>query len=486
MPDPVRRLSVPPLAGLEGQRCRALGSGGVAVRLPYSLPLQPSTVQGSHLSAIAPPFVHQRGGAGGGHSGSYSQECCGACSSAFSRLLQPAFCCVEDLGVLETRHRSLDPQCLRGRVPFPDGDPVCPPVCSSGRLDGLHRPQGSLPADPCPSGFSSLPSVCGPGQRVPVLCPLLWPLHGSTGLLTGHGSCFRHSPFLGYPHASVPRRLASPVVLSRISPSRPSGGPQSLPRARDCGESGEVPPRTFSGSTVSRGGDRLPVFQGFSIAGSRRQASINSRRISVLRRSSSQYLALASGHALLPLPSCSGRSTSCEIPPALSPQLLGLRGSVGQDSLVSGLPQGSLVVARPSPSVFRGVSGASLSRSGLLVRRLRRGLGSSPGFSHRFRPLGSRSGLSVYQRPRASCHQGGSPPLPVFSGGEECVRLLRQQHGGVVSPGDSALGRIPLDPSVTPVHSGVPECSGGLSRPHQLPHTEWSLHPEVFLSISRM
>ena len=87
LPDPVRRLSVPPLAGLEGQRCGSLGSGGVAVRLPHSLPLRPSTIQGSHLDAIVPPFVHQRGGAGGGHSGSYSQECCGACSSAFPRLL---------------------------------------------------------------------------------------------------------------------------------------------------------------------------------------------------------------------------------------------------------------------------------------------------------------------------------------------------------------------------------------------------------------
>ena len=187
-------------------------------------------VQGSHLDAIIPPFVHQRGGAGGGHSGSYSQECCGACSSAFPRLLQPAFCCVEDLRVLETCHQSLDPQSLRGRVPFQDGDhPVCSPVCSSGRLDGLHRSQGSLPASPCPSGLSSLPSVCGTGQSVPVLCSLLWPLHGSAGLLTGHGSCFRHSPFLGYPHEAIPRRLACPVVLLRISPSRPSGSPRSLP-----------------------------------------------------------------------------------------------------------------------------------------------------------------------------------------------------------------------------------------------------------------
>ena len=218
LPDPVQRLSVPPLAGLEGQGCGSLGGGVVAVRLPHSLPLRPSIIQGSHLHAIVPPFVHQGGGAGGGHSGSDSQECYRACSSAFPRLLQPSFCSVEDLGVLETHHLSLAPQSVRGRVPFPDGDhPVCPLVCSSGRLDGLHRSQGGLPAGPCPSGLSSLPSVCGTGQSVPVLCSLLWPLHGSTGLLTSHGSCFRHSPFLGNPHAAVPRRLACPVVLSRLS-----------------------------------------------------------------------------------------------------------------------------------------------------------------------------------------------------------------------------------------------------------------------------
>ena len=86
MPDPVRRLSVPPLAGLEGQRCGALGGGGVAVRIPHSFPLQTSFIQGSHLPAFLPPFLHQRGGAGGGYSGSCSQECGGACSSAFPRL----------------------------------------------------------------------------------------------------------------------------------------------------------------------------------------------------------------------------------------------------------------------------------------------------------------------------------------------------------------------------------------------------------------
>ena len=299
MPDPVRRLSVPPLAGLEGQRCRALGGGGVAVRIPHSFPLQTSSNQGSHLPAFLPPVVHQRGGSGGGYSGPCGQECCGACSSAFPRLLQPAFRGVEDLRILETRYRSLDPQFVRGCVALPHGDhPVGPSLCSSGRLDGLHRPQGSLPAGPCPSGLLALPSVCGSGQCLPVLCPLLRPLHGSTGLLTGHGSCFRHSPFLGYLHEAVPRRLARPVILSRVSPSRPQCGPRSLPRTGDSCESGEVSPSAFTDSPVSRGGGGLAVFPGFSIAGARRQASLNRRRISILCRSSSEYLALAARYAV--------------------------------------------------------------------------------------------------------------------------------------------------------------------------------------------
>ena len=475
MPDPVRRLSVPPLAGLEGQRCGALGGGGVAVRIPHSFPLQTFSNQGSHLPAFLPPFVHQRGGSGGGYSGPCGQECGGACSSAFPRLLQPAFRFVEDLRILEIRHRSLDPQFVRGCVALPHGGhPVGPSLCSSGRLDGLHRPQGSLPAGPCPSRLSAHPSnpVCGSGQCLPVLCPLLRPLHGSTGLLTGHGSCFRHSPFLLYPHEAVPRRLARPVVLSRVSPSRPQCGPRSLPRAGDCCESGEVTPRAFPDSPVSRGCGRLAVFPGFSIAGACRQASVNRRRISILRRSSSEYLALAARHAVLSLPSRYWRPTSCEISPTLSPQVLGSRGPVSQDSLDSRLPQGSSVVARPSPS------GSGVSGSGLLVRRLRRGLGSSSGFSHCFRPLGFRSGLSVHQRSGASGHQGGSPPLPLFSGREECSSILRQLHSGVVSPqggghqvavpqlpgsGDSPLDGVLLHPTVTPVHSGVPERSGGLS-----------------------
>ena len=103
-------------------------------------------------------------------------------------------------------------------------------------------------------------------------------------------------------------------------------------------------------------------------------------------------------------------------------------------------------MASPSLSGVRGVSAANLSwTSG---RRLGRGLGSSLRFSHRFRPLESRTKRSLDQRQRASSHPRGSPPLPVFSGREECVSVLRQQHSSVLPPQEGGT-RSPFLNSLT-------------------------------------
>ena len=70
---------------------------------------------------------------------------------------------------------------------------------------------------------------------------------------------------------------------SRDSHTRPSDGPRPLSGAGHRCQPREVTPRTLSGGSISQGGDQCPVFQGFSVAGSNRQAAINSWRISVLR-----------------------------------------------------------------------------------------------------------------------------------------------------------------------------------------------------------
>ena len=217
--DPIWRLSVPPLAGLEGQGCGAVGGRGAAGRLLSALPQPPSTFLCSAPNAFLQPHLHQGGCSGGGHLGLSCQGCCGACSTPFSRLLQPSVRCVEDLGVVASSHRPLPSQSLCGHVSISDGDhSVCASVGASGGLDGLHRPQGSVSSGAGSSCFSSLSSLRLPRQGLSVQGSLLWPLHGSAGLHQGHGSCFRHPPFYGNPYEALPRRLARPVFLSQIPP----------------------------------------------------------------------------------------------------------------------------------------------------------------------------------------------------------------------------------------------------------------------------
>ena len=217
MPDPIRRLSVPPLAGLERQGCGSVGGGGAEGGIPHPFPQSPSAVRGAHPYAILQPLVHRRGCAWGGHPGFDCQGCGGACSASLPRLLQPSVCGVENVGVVASGHRSLDPQSLRGCVTFPDGDhSVCTAFSPSGRLDGLH--QSPAPTGSRPPGISPLPLICGKRPSLSVHSAVFWPLHSPAGYHPGLGSCFRHFPFTGYSNASLPRQLACPVLLSRVSP----------------------------------------------------------------------------------------------------------------------------------------------------------------------------------------------------------------------------------------------------------------------------
>ena len=214
MPNPVRRLSVPPLAGLEGQGRGSVGGGGPPGGVSHTLPPASSSVCGTHPHAFVWPYFHQRGFSRGGHPGVDCQGCCGACSSSLSRLLQLPVCGLEDLGVVATGHRPVSPQSLRGRFALPHGDhPVCSSVCPTGGLDGLHRPSGGLSSGSCSSGISSLPALCGSWPHLPVQSVVLRFVHGPTCLHSGYGSCVRYSSFLGYPYASLPGRLARPGLL---------------------------------------------------------------------------------------------------------------------------------------------------------------------------------------------------------------------------------------------------------------------------------
>ena len=359
--DPIRRLSVPPLAGLEGQGCGAVGSRGAEGWLLSAFPQHPSTFHCSHPDAFVQPHLHQGGCSGGGHLGLSCQGCFGACSTPFSRFLQPSVRCMKDLGVVASGHRPLPSQSLCGRVSVSDGDhSVCAPVGASGGLDGLHRSERSISSSAGSSSFSSLSSLRVQRPSLPVQSAVLWPLHGSAGLHQGHGSCFRNSPFYGDPYETVSRRLARPVFLSRVSPPGSSDCPPTLSRVGDCCQPSEIQSGSIAGCSVSGGCHRHNVFQGFSVAGAHLQAPVNSHRISVLRHASRELVALAAGRPFFAGSPSSWRQTEDEVPPDLPPSLLGSSESGGSSVCVGGVSPRPPVVAPPSSSVSRSVSARCL------------------------------------------------------------------------------------------------------------------------------
>ena len=323
------------------------------------------------------------------------------------------------------------------------------------------------------------------GQVYQFIALVFRPLHGSAGFHPGHGSCFDHPPLVWYSHEVLPRRLACPVLLSRVSPpgspvlgftpkshthSLTPGCSGPLSGAGHCDQPREVQPSALSGGAVSRGDHQCPIFCGFSIARSCLQASANSRRISVLRLASRKCLALSAGDAFLTGSSRPRRETTHEVPPTLPSPVLGSGGPVDPSSVVSGLPSGSAVLAPVAPAVSGCVSPSGVSRPRLLVRRLGRRLGGTSRPSGRFRPLGRVGGPTLYQRQRAPCSLSRSPPLPVVSVGEDGCRFLRQRHSCGVpsqgrghevslsqfhSSGDPPLVRVARHPSGSAVHPGL-------------------------------
>ena len=401
---------------------------------------------------------------------------------------------------MASSHRPLPSQSLCGRVSISDGDhSVCTPVGGSGGLDGLHRSQGSVSSGAGSFCFLSLSLLCLPRQGLSVQGSLLWPLHGSAGLHQGQGSCFHHPPFYGDPYEALPRRLPRPVLLSRIPPQGSSDCSPSLSRVGDCSQSLEIQPGSITGRSVSGGDYRHNIFQGFSVAGTHLQAPINSRRISVLRLASHELMALAAGRTFFAGSPSSWRLLADEVSPALPPQILGSSRSRGSSVCVNGMSPRPQMAAPPSSPVFRSVSLPGVSRPTLLVRR---GVGCPSRPSGRFRPLGLASGGVVHQRQELlavnlGLHQFQSSlrgrTVAVFCDNTTAVAYLRKE-GGTRSPLLNSLAQeilrwteslsICLAPQFLPGSNNV--LADALSRPHQLPHSEWSLNMTVFQSLRRL
>ena len=366
-PDPFRRLSVPSLAGLEGQGCGDLGCRGAAAGLLSALPQHSSSSivpipmpSSSPISITGAALVEVTLGllAKGAlelaplpSPGFYSHLFVVWKTSGSWRPVID----LSHLFALWTCHTfSWSPFSLYS----------CQYVRGTGWPPSISRKRIFR----CPFVLLIVTfSLHVPWHGLPVQSSVLWPLHGSAGLHQGHGSCFSYTPFSGYPYASIPRRLAGPVFLSGVSPRGSSDCPPTLSRVGDCHHSQEVQPHTFPGSAVSGGRHRLLLFQGFSVGGTHLTAAINSRRISVLLLAYRELVAVASRRSFFAGSPRSWRQTEDAVPPALPPSFLVPSGSGGSSVSVDGVSSRSPVVAPSTSSISWGVSPPGVSRPTLLV-----------------------------------------------------------------------------------------------------------------------
>ena len=182
-------------------------------RIQHSFPEGSHFIQGAHpffglLSQIHPGQSLSAGGGVSAPEGSHR-----AGSTSFTGLLQPVICSDEGLSVVATSNRSFsfEPQGVGDT--FQDGDsPIHSVVGLQRGLDGLHRSQRCISSDSNTSGILKTFEVHGLREGLPIQGLLLWSVHGSAGLHTGHGSGFGNSSQFWHLSPTLSGRLAEWLI----------------------------------------------------------------------------------------------------------------------------------------------------------------------------------------------------------------------------------------------------------------------------------
>ena len=261
----------------------------------------------SHPNAFFQPHLHPRGCSREYLLGLGCQGCSGACSTPFSRLLQPSVRSVVDLEVMTFGRHPLPYPSLCGRVTLSVGvHSVCAPVSKSGGLAGLLRSPGSVH------------SSDGSSASRPFLRFLL-----RDTVYKFRALCFDLStapPVFTWVMAPVSAILHSLGIRMRRyldtwlvqSSSRESLLEVLLPVIRLCPVLGCHPsqvfqPHTFPGSAVSVGRLQFHLFQDFSVGGTHLSAAFCNRRIYVMRLAYREPVAVASRRSFFASSPSSGR-----------------------------------------------------------------------------------------------------------------------------------------------------------------------------------
>ena len=262
----------------------------VPIPMPFSSPI---SIPGAVLENLSLVLV--------------SKAALGACSTPFSRLLQPSVRGVVDLGVMAFGHHPLPSLLFVDVSHFQLGSiPSMLPVGESGRLlASFDLREAYIPVPVHPASRPFLRFLFR--DTVYQFQALYFGLSTAPQVFPGSWLLFQLYSIPGYPYASIPRHLAGPVFLSGVSPRGSSTCPPALSSFLGLSSIPGIQPHTFPGSAVSVGRLRFHLFQGFSVGGMHLLAAICNRRIYVMRLAYREPVAVASRRSFFASSPSSGR-----------------------------------------------------------------------------------------------------------------------------------------------------------------------------------
>ena len=288
-----------------GAGVQRLGCRGAAAGLLSALPRHSSCSIVPIPMPFFQPHLHPRGCSGEFLLGLGFQGCSGACSTPFSRLLQPSVRGVVDLGVMAFGHHPLPSPSLCGRVTLSVGvHSVYTPVGKSrGLLASFDLREAYIPVPVHPASRPFLrflfrdtvyqfQALCFGLSTAPQV--FTWVMAPVSAILHSLGIRMRR-----YLDTWLVQSSSLESLLEVLLPV--------LRLCHDCHSSQVFQPRTFPGSAVSVGRHRFHLFQGFSVGGTHVTAAIYSRRISVMRLAYCEPVAVASRRSFLASSPSSGR-----------------------------------------------------------------------------------------------------------------------------------------------------------------------------------
>ena len=264
-----------------------------------------------------------------------------------------------------------------------------------------------------------------------------------------------------------------------------------LHNSGDSRQLGEVSACADSENALPRSPVGLCQFPGFSSPETSRQASLNWRRISILRKLTYEILArVAGGSALYDSAHSGGMAADAVIPVRASLRLGSLR-SRSACAVVSREPSGSSLVIRPRTARVRNLSRAGVSPARLVVRRVRCQLGgASPeeqrsSINHRelltiF--LALRHFLSLVQNTTVAVYADNTTAL-AYLRNQGCTRSVVLNQTAQDFLRWAELHSISLLPQFIMGRNNV--LVDSLSHSHQVLGSEWTLKLSVFQQLRR-